>query len=96
MVVDFVMMLLLGKYGKKLGLKGFMLNFKIGIVILIFEKVVEEFKKGKVNYRIDKVGVVYILVGKVFMDSDKLVENIKIVISLIKKFKLLVVKGIYI
>lgn len=96
MVVDFVMMLLLGKYGKKFGFKGFMLNFKIGIVILIFEKVVEEFKKGKVNYRIDKVGVVYILVGKVLMDIEKLVENIKIVISLIKRLKLFVVKGIYI
>lgn len=59
-----------GKLGCVLGLKGLMLNFKIGIVIMDVKKVVEEIKVGKVEYCVEKVGIVYVLIGKVlFIDE---------------------------
>ncbi|MBT1332384.1 50S ribosomal protein L1 [Mycoplasma bovis] len=96
MVADPAMMPLLSKYGKKLGPKGLMPNPKTGTVTPTPEKAVEELKKGKANYRTDKAGVVHTLVGKVSMDTEKLVENIKTVISLIKRLKPSAVKGTYI
>lgn len=68
-----------GKLGCVFGLKGLMLNFKIGIVIMDVIKVVNEIKVGKVEYCVDKVGNVYVVIGKVFFDVVKLVENFCIV-----------------
>ncbi|EGV00568.1 50S ribosomal protein L1 [Mycoplasmopsis columbina] len=96
MVADPAMMPLLGKYGKKLGPKGLMPNPKTGTVTPTPEKAVEELKKGKANYRTDKAGIVHTMIGKVSMDTDKLVENANTVINLIKKLKPSAVKGTYI
>ncbi|MEA4115647.1 50S ribosomal protein L1 [Mycoplasma sp. 744] len=96
MVADPAMMPLLGKYGKKLGPKGLMPNPKTGTVTPTPEKAVEELKKGKANYRTDKAGIVHTMIGKLSMDTDKLVENANTVISLIKKLKPSAVKGTYI
>ncbi|WP_371813983.1 50S ribosomal protein L1 [Mycoplasma sp. OR1901] len=95
MVADPTMMPLLGKYGKVLGPKGLMPNPKTGTVTPTPEKAVEELKKGKANYRTDKAGIVHSLIGKTSMDTDKLVENAKTLISLIKKLKPAAVKGTY-
>ncbi|BAP00840.1 50S ribosomal protein L1 [Mycoplasmopsis californica HAZ160_1] len=95
MVADPAMMPILGKYGKKLGPKGLMPNPKTGTVTPTPEKAVEELKKGKANYRTDKAGIVHTQIGKVSMDTDKLVENAQTVISLIKKLKPSTVKGAY-
>ncbi|UUM19140.1 50S ribosomal protein L1 [Mycoplasma sp. 1018B] len=96
MVADPAMMPLLGKYGKKLGPKGLMPNPKTGTVTPTPEKAVEELKKGKANYRTDKAGIVHTMIGKLSMDTNKLVENANTVISLIKKLKPSAVKGTYI
>lgn len=56
-----------------------MLNFKIGIVILDVVKVVEEIKVGKIEYCIDKVGNIYVLIGKVLFDLNKLYENMLVI-----------------
>ncbi|TQC54033.1 50S ribosomal protein L1 [Mycoplasmopsis mucosicanis] len=95
MVADPAMMPILGRYGKKLGPKGLMPNPKTGTVTPTPEKAVEELKKGKANYRTDKAGIVHTLIGKVSMDSEKLVENAQTIISLIKKLKPTAVKGTY-
>lgn len=67
-------------------------NPKTGTVTPTPEKAVEELKKGKANYRTDKAGIVHTLIGKVSMDSEKLVENAQTIISLIKKLKPTAVK----
>ncbi|SYV97121.1 50S ribosomal protein L1 [Mycoplasmopsis edwardii] len=95
MVADPAMMPLLGKYGKKLGPKGLMPNPKTGTVTPTPEKAVEELKKGKANYRTDKAGIVHSLIGKKSMSTEALVENAKVLISLIKKLKPAAVKGTY-
>ncbi|WP_027120498.1 50S ribosomal protein L1 [Mycoplasmopsis lipofaciens] len=95
MVADPTMMPILGKYGKKLGPKGLMPNPKTGTVTPTPEKAVEELKKGKANYRTDKAGIVHTIIGKVSMDTTKLVENAQTIISLIKRLKPAAVKGTY-
>lgn len=87
------MMVIVGKLGCVLGLKGLMLNFKMGIVIMDVIKVVEEVKVGKVIYCVDKVGNIYVLIGKVLFDNEKLVENFNIINDVLLKVKLLIVKG---
>lgn len=72
-----------GKLGCVLGFKGLMLNFKIGIVIFDVIKVVNEIKVGKVEYCVDKVGNIYVLIGKVFFEDVKLVENFKIIVDIL-------------
>ncbi|QDY88410.1 50S ribosomal protein L1 [Mycoplasma anserisalpingitidis] len=95
MVADPAMMPILGKYGKKLGPKGLMPNPKTGTVTPTPEKTVEELKKGKANYRTDKAGIVHSLIGKSSMPTEHLVENAKVLISLIRKLKPAAVKGTY-
>lgn len=95
-VADPKMMLVLGKYGKKLGPKGLMPNPKTGTVTVNPAKAVEELKKGKANYRADKSGIIHTSIGKKSMDSKKLAENAEVLIQTIKKLKPTAVKGTYI
>ncbi|WP_033161295.1 50S ribosomal protein L1 [[Mycoplasma] collis] len=95
-VVDPKMMVILGKYGKKLGPKGLMPNPKTGTVTPNPAKAVSELKKGKANYRADKSGIVHSLIGKASMSTPALVENAQTLINVIKKLKPSVVKGAYI
>ena len=95
-VADPKMMLVLGKYGKKLGPKGLMPNPKTGTVTVTPAKAVEELKKGKANYRADKGGIIHTSIGKKSMDSAKLAENAEVLIQTIKKLKPTAVKGTYI
>lgn len=85
-----------GKIGCVFGLKGLMLNFKIGIVIFEVEKVIGEIKVGKVEYCVDKVGNIYVFIGKVFFEDEKFVENFIIMYDIILKVKFVVVKGVYV
>ena len=89
------MMPVLGRFGKELGPKGLMPNPKTGTVTPNVAKAVEEIKKGKANYRTDKNGIIHTAVGKVSMDTTKLLENAKVVIDTIKKLKPTAVKGTY-
>lgn len=95
-VADPKMMLVLGKYGKKLGPKGLMPNPKTGTVTTTPAKAVEELKKGKANYRADKGGIIHASVGKKSMDSQKLVENAETLIQTVKRLKPTTVKGTYV
>lgn len=66
-----------GRLGMVLGRKGLMPNPKTGTVSADIASAVNELKKGRVEFRADKTGVIHLAVGKVSMDSDKIAENIK-------------------
>ncbi|MGM9900214.1 MAG: 50S ribosomal protein L1 [Bacilli bacterium] len=85
----------LGKLGRILGPKGLMPNPKTGTVTNDIEKVVKEFKAGKVEYRTDKVGNIQVPVGKVSFDSQKLIENIATIYRQMMRIKPATVKGVY-
>ncbi|AWX42673.1 50S ribosomal protein L1 [Metamycoplasma cloacale] len=95
-VADPKMMLVLGKYGKKLGPKGLMPNPKTGTVTTTPAVAVTELKKGKANYRADKGGIIHASVGKKSMDSNALKENAETLINTIKRLKPAAVKGTYV
>lgn len=86
----------LGKFAKVLGPKGLMPNPKSGTVTTDIEKAVKEAKAGKVEYRVDKAGIVHLLVGKVSFDESKIQENVEVVIKTIKEAKPASVKSDYI
>ncbi len=86
----------LGKLGRLLGPKGLMPNPKTGTVTMDVAKAVEDVKKGKVEYRVDKEGNINVLIGKVSFDSDKLVDNFNAIKDVIVKARPAAVKGTYI
>ncbi len=83
----------LGKLGRVLGPKGLMPNPKTGTVTTDIAKAVEEIKKGKIEYRVDKDGNLNVLVGKLSFTDDALVENIRAVYDTIAKSRPAAVKG---
>ena len=85
----------LGKLGRVLGPKGLMPNPKTGTVTQDVEKTVKEFKAGKVEYRVDKVGNIQVPVGKVSFDNVKLAENIQTVYRQLLRVKPQTIKGVY-
>lgn len=86
----------LGKLGRVLGPKGLMPNPKTGTVTMDVAKAVEDVKKGKVEYRVDKEGNINVLIGKVSFDDVKLVENFNAIRDVIVKARPAAVKGTYI
>lgn len=85
-----------GKLGMVLGRRGLMPNPKAGTVTFDLKGALSELKKGRVEFRADKTGVVHLAVGKVSMDADKVAENAKTVISEIKRRKPAEAKGDFI
>ncbi len=85
----------LGKLGRVLGPKGLMPNPKTGTVTMDVAKAVEEVKKGKVTYRVDREGNLNVIIGKASFDNDKLVENFKAIYGVIAKARPAAVKGTY-
>ncbi len=86
----------LAKYGKLLGPKGLMPNPKLGTVTKNIEKAVSDIKKGQVEYKTDKEGIVSIAFGKKSFDDAKLIENFKSLFDLVKGKRPAAVKGTYI
>jgi large subunit ribosomal protein L1 len=84
-----------GKLGKILGPRGLMPNPKVGTVTFDVGKAVNELKAGKVEFRVEKAGIVHSPVGKVSFGTDKLLENITAVIEAIIKLKPASSKGVY-
>ena len=85
-----------GRLGRVLGPRGLMPNPKTGTVTMDIAKAVEDIKKGKVEYRVDKEGNINLMIGKTSFDDQALVENFKAIYSTIAKARPAAVKGTYI
>jgi large subunit ribosomal protein L1 len=90
------MMGAVGKIGKILGPRGLMPNPKVGTVTFEIANAVRELKAGKVEFRVEKAGIVHSPVGKVSFGAEKLQENIEALLETIIKLKPASSKGIYI
>ncbi|MBA4422628.1 MAG: 50S ribosomal protein L1 [Syntrophus sp. (in: bacteria)] len=84
-----------GKLGKILGPRGLMPNPKVGTVTFDVGKTVQELKAGKVEFRVEKAGIVHCPIGKASFGADKLKENFLALIEMIIKLKPASSKGIY-
>ena len=89
------MMGLVSKLGKILGPRGLMPNPKVGTVTFDLERAVKEIKAGKVEFKVEKAGVVHVPVGKVSFGYDRLLENAKTLLEVILRAKPPTSKGIY-
>ncbi|KAB2907802.1 MAG: 50S ribosomal protein L1 [Ignavibacteriales bacterium] len=85
----------LGKFGKILGPKGLMPNPKSGTVTPDVAKAVKEVKAGKIDFRVNKQGIIHAAVGKLDFTTEQLTENTKALISQVIKLKPATSKGTY-
>ncbi len=90
------MMRLVGTLGKILGPRGLMPNPKTGTVTLDVATAVKETKAGKVEYRVDKTGVIHVPVGKVSFAAEKIGDNARMLIDAVIKAKPATAKGKYV
>ena len=90
------MMGAVGKLGKVLGPRGLMPNPKTGTVTFEVGKAVQEIRKGRVEYKVDKAGNVHVPVGKVSFESQQLTENVRTVFDSVLKAKPSSSKGKYV
>ncbi len=89
------MMGVVGKLGKILGPRGMMPNPKVGTVTFDVARAVSELKGGKVEFRVEKAGIVHAPVGKVAFGREKLAENLKTLMETIIRLKPSAAKGVY-
>ncbi len=84
-----------GKLGKVLGPRGLMPNPKSGTVTLEVGKAVKEVKAGKIDFKIDKQGIIHVSVGKASFSPDKIRDNATEMINVVAKLKPASAKGAY-
>jgi len=84
-----------GKIGKILGPRGLMPNAKLGTVTFDVQKVVQEIKAGKVDFRVEKTGIVHAPMGKVSFGEEKLSQNISAFLETLIRLKPTAAKGTY-
>lgn len=89
------MMGAVGKIGKILGPRGLMPNAKLGTVTFDLQKVIKEIKAGKVDFRVEKTGIVHAPMGKVSFGQEKLIQNISAFIDTLIRLKPTAAKGTY-
>jgi large subunit ribosomal protein L1 len=90
------MMGIVGKLGRVLGPRGLMPNPKVGTVTMDVARAVQEAKAGKVEYRVDKAGVVHCRIGRVSFDAEKLINNGKALLEDLLAKKPPSAKGVYV
>jgi len=90
------MMRVVGRLGKILGTRGLMPNPKVGTVTMEIGNAIKDLKRGKIEFRIEKAGILHVSVGKLSFDTQKLVENIKTFMDAVNKAKPASAKGLYI
>lgn len=90
------MMKSVGTLGKILGPRGLMPNPKTGTVTMDVTTAIRETKAGKVEFRVDKTGVIHVPVGKISFDPDKIIENARLLIDAVIKAKPQTAKGKYV
>jgi large subunit ribosomal protein L1 len=86
----------LGPLGRILGPRGLMPNPKTGTVTMEIGKAVAEIKAGKIDFKVDKTGIVHAGIGRISFDADKIVENAHEIIQTLIKLKPTAAKGTYI
>ena len=86
----------LGPLGRILGPRGLMPNPKTGTVTMDVAKAVKEVKSGKIDFKVDKTGIVHAAVGRVSFESDKLYDNANEIIQTLLKLKPSAAKGTYV
>ena len=84
-----------GPIGRILGPRGLMPNPKTGTVTMDIASAVKDVKAGKIDFKVDKTGIVHCAVGKVSFTQEKIYENVKAVLSAIVKLKPQALKGTY-
>lgn len=84
-----------GRLGRVLGPRGLMPNPKSGTVTLDVGKAVQDVKSGKIDFKVDKTGIIHTSIGKVSFESDKIIDNVVEVIQTISKLKPSSAKGTY-
>jgi large subunit ribosomal protein L1 len=84
-----------GQLGRILGPRGLMPNPKSGTVTMEVGKAVNEVKQGKIDFKVDKTGIVHASVGKVSFEPDKITDNAKEFIAMVNKLKPAAAKGTY-
>jgi large subunit ribosomal protein L1 len=86
----------IGALGRILGPRGLMPNPKSGTVTMDIGKAIQEVKQGKIDFKVDKFGIVHTSVGKVSFSPDKLIDNTREFVNTIIKLKPVAAKGTYI
>src|SRR6056300_1285029 len=86
----------LGPLGRVLGPRGLMPNPKTGTVTMDVAKAVSEVKAGKIDFKVDKTGIVHAAIGKVSFSADKIADNAMELLDTLKKLKPTSAKGVYV
>ncbi|MEA3223353.1 MAG: 50S ribosomal protein L1 [Thermodesulfobacteriota bacterium] len=89
------MMSMVGKLGRILGPRGMMPNPKLGTVTFDIARAVKEMKEGRVEFRVDKTGIIHCSVGRISFGKDKLLDNVKALLDIIIRLKPASSKGMY-
>ncbi len=86
----------IGKLGKVLGPRGLMPNPKSGTVTMDVGKAVQEVKQGKIDFKVDKYGIIHSMVGKTSFEPKQIADNVREFVGMINKLKPTAAKGTYI